>query len=265
MTDKYDDFISKVEELGNEMFVINSITRSDVRIKDNFFSKNSNIYDSSEFWYEDVHVDKMQWLLNDYTLNTDFPIEEVSWLEDIVNEHLGDKINRHISDGELDEDFDIGELSLDALKEHPHLGRYYDDTIEWIYYELRSYKSFHEIADELSKPFGIEYPDEVFNEIEALAYWTIYFRPDIWDEETAWRVGLVPFRFDGDDYLALGGCGMDLSPRLDAYQALVDGTIPSSSRFKDDGSYAKYVVGEELYNEVMEAIKCKPVITIKTL
>jgi hypothetical protein len=207
----------------------------------------------------------MQWLLKDYDLNTDFAIDEVSWLERAVKDHLDKRIAQLIEEGKLDEDFDIGELSLDAIEEHPHLGQYHEDTMDWIRYELRSCLQWHEIADELTIAFGIEYPDEEFNEIEALAYWTIYFSPDNWDEETAWRVGLFPFEFDDENYLALGGCGMDLSPKLDAYQALVDGTIPSSSRFRDDCSYAKYVVGEELYNEVMEAIKCKPVITIRTI
>ena len=47
---------------------------------------------------------------------------------------------------------------------------------------------------------------------------------------------------------------MDLSPKLDAYQALVSGTIPGDSQLFKQESYFEYVVGEDLTAQVKERI-----------
>ena len=85
---------------------------------------------------------------------------------------------------------------------------------------------------------------------ESLSYWTVYFEPQIEDVSAALQAGLVPFYYRDTFYLALGACGMDLSPKLDAYQALVSGTIPRYSQLFKQESYFEYVVGEDLTAKV---------------
>jgi len=264
MNDKYEEFVKKVEELSKEMLVMCDVSTRQIRTRDDFFNTNEGIFDSGDYWEEGVEVDRMKWLLHDYELLTDFEIDEVPWLYKDVAYILDDKIEELIEEGMLVEDFDLSSLTLDDIKNSPALGEYYDEVIEWIDYDLKSCLNFFEVESSLKTSFGIQDTDNAFNEIAAMAYWTIYFKPDVEDEDVAWRVGLLPFKFNDTFYLALGGCGMDLSPRLDAYQALVSGTLPRNTRFIDDQGYAKYVVGEKTYNEVMEAVKCEPVITITT-
>ena len=49
----------------------------------------------------------------------------------------------------------------------------------------------------------------------------------IFDKEIALECGLTPFKYSELNLLALSGYGMDLSPRLDAYQVLTDHTVKS--------------------------------------
>ena len=44
---------------------------------------------------------------------------------------------------------------------------------------------------------------------------------------------------------------------MDAYQALVDGTIPDSSKLLTDEKYFKYVVGGDITEEVKQMIRRK--------
>lgn len=108
-------------------------------------------------------------------------------------------------------------------------------------------------------------PDADLSEVAAVAnetllYWATYYRPEHFNEEIAYKCGLFPFRavMDKNDYaytyLALTGCGMDLSPCLDAHQALVDGTIDPSSKYFTEPSYFQHVVGKEIMAEVTKAI-----------
>ena len=106
-------------------------------------------------------------------------------------------------------------------------------------------------------------------DMEGLAYWTRYFEPRHMDVGRALKCGLIPFRFTTDDdekeLLALGGAGMDLSPKLDAYQALSGvRAVPADSMFIRQPDYAKHVVGEAVFNEVMAQITTPPVITVAT-
>ena len=94
--------------------------------------------------------------------------------------------------------------------------------------------------------------DERF--FEALSYWTIYFEPLIFNEKAALECDLIPFVFENINLLALAGCGMDLSPKLDAYQALTDNTIDKGSRLFTESNYFEYVVGSSLAEQVKQAI-----------
>jgi len=94
--------------------------------------------------------------------------------------------------------------------------------------------------------------DERF--FEALSYWTIYFEPIIFNEKAALECDLIPFIFENINLLALAGCGMDLSPKLDAYQALTDNTIDKGSRLFTDNGYFEHVVGSSLAEKVKQVI-----------
>ena len=101
--------------------------------------------------------------------------------------------------------------------------------------------------------------------LDDLAYWTIYYQPGIESIETALKSGLTPFYYRNNFYLALGGCGMDLPPKLDVYQMLTSGTIPSDSQvLKPKGKdYFEYVVGKELTRKALEnCLRLEPRIII---
>lgn len=106
-------------------------------------------------------------------------------------------------------------------------------------------------VDGVNDAIGYEYPEDEFSEVnfidEVMAIWEIYFTPvsswDNVDETLAWKAGLYPFTYKGEQYVALGGCGMDLSPKLDAYQVLTRGTLPTDSKAFSDTMYFDYVAG----------------------
>jgi hypothetical protein len=58
----------------------------------------------------------------------------------------------------------------------------------------------------------------------------------------------------GTKLLALSGCGMDLSPRLDAYQALTDTTIDKTSYLFTRPDYFEYVLGSTVVEKVKQVI-----------
>ncbi len=59
---------------------------------------------------------------------------------------------------------------------------------------------------------------------------------------------------EGDQFMFLQGCGMDLSPKYAAYQALEFGCVDGfAHKFREPG-YFKSVVGEEIFGEVCEAL-----------
>jgi hypothetical protein len=91
---------------------------------------------------------------------------------------------------------------------------------------------------------------------ENLSYWNTYFEPLVFNEEVALECNLTPFTYKDVNLLALSGCGMDLSPRLDAYQALAHGTIDRDSSFFsiNNNEYFEYMAGKEIVNKMNEIL-----------
>ena len=91
---------------------------------------------------------------------------------------------------------------------------------------------------------------------EGLSYWNTYFEPLVFDEEIALECYLTPFTYNHVNLLALSGCGMDLSPKLDAYQALTHGTIDRDSSFFsiNNNEYFEYVAGKEIVRKMNEIL-----------
>jgi hypothetical protein len=107
-----------------------------------------------------------------------------------------------------------------------------------------------EWLDENTEDLEFEY-DEV--------YWNIVinFNGSI-DEEVAKKVGLgvLHNNVDDEDYLFLQTCGMDMSPKYMAYQALAYGYIDEEyvSMFRPSSlEYTEYVVGSS-WNEVIKKL-----------
>jgi hypothetical protein len=124
------------------------------------------------------------------------------------------------------------------------------------------------LASEYMTNLGLEYIDEddQWEQVtemfwQALGCWPVYFEPLIFNEAVALECGLTPFIYKGINMLALSGCGMDLSPRLDAYQALTHNTIDQHSRFFSSANeydkYFEYVVGEGVAKKVLQAISLR--------
>lgn len=93
-------------------------------------------------------------------------------------------------------------------------------------------------------------------EEENECYWNTVWRYNgTVNEDVARKVGFCLVDFDdGETYFGLQGCGMDLSPLFVAYQALAYGFVQEEyvSKFHTLGlEYMAYVMGRELFNEVM--------------
>jgi hypothetical protein len=239
------------------------------RTRDDFFNRNAHLIDWSnpdDFRFEDIYVDYKKWLQSYYTLSDICQPSYAPFVEDAVWNYfyamdeldLGEFFLLLDDDDERSKDTVIdkfvnmtfGEISTFAPKLMDAIEKAISDA-DWHDLEI--------CVDDL-----YEEPDLNADVYEQLSYWPVYFEPERKSEDVAWEVGLFPFRYDGDFYLALGGCGMDLSPKLDAYQALTSGSIPSNSQFIRDPEYAEHVVGKPVFDKVMSAIACSPIITIYT-
>lgn len=203
------------------------------RDSDSYYDKHREIWDSSEYWFENIDVDFDMWFKHEFPM-----VDE----DTIVTERLFEWAD--IDSVEWISFLDVRYMLLpDELK----------TIIENAYEDL----DFDDVRDEeLAEALGIDVcVDEYFNDLSTLAYWTIYFEPDYFDEEIAFECGLLPFKYNGLELLALGGCGMDLSPKLDKYQAMVSGTIPADSQAFRQPDYFDYVAGTGASEMVKE--KCK--------
>ncbi len=137
---------------------------------------------------------------------------------------------------------------------HKHLGLDYDYLLDEMlgcnyhlflkhYSDDLDYKNDDDLKEQISNLF-----------LENIDYYPTYFQPLIFNEEIALECSLTPFTHYELNLLALSGCGMDFSPRLDTYQALTDHTIDERSCLFLDFNYFEYVVGKNLTQKVLEAI-----------
>ena len=93
--------------------------------------------------------------------------------------------------------------------------------------------------------------------LENILMWNTWFSPEIDSIDTALKCNLIPFYHQGNFYLALDSAGMDLSPKLDAYQALTIGSVPSNSKYLTDTNYTNFILGKKLTEEVLNTIRRK--------
>ena len=95
---------------------------------------------------------------------------------------------------------------------------------------------------------------------EALSYWPIYFEPLVFNEKTALECGLIPFVFEDIKLLSLAGYGMDLLPKLEAYQVLTCGMIDKRSKYfhKREKANFEHVVGQSVYEQMVQILAKQP-------
>ena len=84
---------------------------------------------------------------------------------------------------------------------------------------------------------------------DCLMYNYVY-EPLIYDEEIAHLCRFIPFEIQTEDedlqLLSFGGCGMDFTYKLEAYQLLADGSYDERSYFAEKGiSYFQYYYGKD--------------------
>ncbi len=92
---------------------------------------------------------------------------------------------------------------------------------------------------------------------DALMYNWVY-APRVYNEEVAHLCHLIPFRLitSEEDYelLSFGGCGMDMTYKLEAYQLLADDSYDANSNFAKQGiKYFEYYYGKE--SRILKEIK----------
>lgn len=131
----------------------------------------------------------------------------------------------------------------------PHKIRTCIDDISYNFALISKYYA-DDIEDQDNEDKIREIVEENF--FEALSYWPIYFEPLAFNEKTALECGLLPFVFEEIKLLSLAGYGMDLSPKLDAYQVLTCGVIDKKSKYfrKRDKAYFEHVVGRSVYEQI---------------
>lgn len=102
---------------------------------------------------------------------------------------------------------------------------------------------------------------------DCLMYNYVY-EPLIFDEEAAIMCHLIPFKIITDEYedlelLSFGGCGKDMTYKLEAYQLLANGTYDPHSNFAEKGIayfetyYRKSAVVDEIKNLIKQSDKYK--------
>ena len=73
---------------------------------------------------------------------------------------------------------------------------------------------------------------------DALMYDWVY-APRIYNEKVAYLCDLIPFKLitlsAEYKFLSFGGCGMDMTYKLEAYQLLADGSYDANSNFAKEG------------------------------
>jgi len=101
------------------------------------------------------------------------------------------------------------------------------------------------------KPFKIKMIDFVSKYIahESISF----YKPKIFDKEIAKKCKIITL--DYDDIILFAITGYEVFWKLDAYQALVDGTIDKNSKLFSDYSYFENNAGKEVTQEVIKAIQ----------
>jgi hypothetical protein len=121
-------------------------------------------------------------------------------------------------------------------------------------YNTYKYNSF---LDYVQDKYEEEYYDAKHSLEESCLMYNWVYEPRIYDEAIADLCDLIPFEitkdYDNIELLSFGGCGMDFTYKLEAYQLLADGSYDERSNFAEKGiAYFEYYYGKD--SEVVKEI-----------
>jgi len=121
-------------------------------------------------------------------------------------------------------------------------------------YNTYKYESF---LDYVQDKHEEDYYDAKHSLEEDCLMYNYAYEPRIYDEEVANLCHLIPFEIQTSDedikLLSFGGCGMDMTYKLEAYQLLADGSYDERSNFAEKGiAYFQYYYGKD--SEVVKRI-----------
>ncbi len=140
-------------------------------------------------------------------------------------------VEQQISDSE------VTLASYNSICNIPICEFHYTDQFFWeeVKEQILSLLGEREFIPQEISEYCPEYDEAKINPytIEDLLYWQYYFEPKKFNSCRAKACNLIPFKTGELKLLALPGCGMDFSPCLDAYQFLMDESLPSDSRWFD--------------------------------
>lgn len=152
--------------------------------------------------------------------------------------------NYNLNDGET-------EISIPDFILEENLKEDYDIKLK---YNTNKYESFLDYVQD--KYEDIYYEAKSALEESCFMYNWVY-EPRIYDEAIAHLCNLIPFEIQTEDedlqLLSFGGCGMDMTYKLEAYQLLADGSYDERSNFAEKGiAYFEYYYGKN--SEVVKEI-----------
>lgn len=204
---------------------------------------------------EIINIGNLHWI-EDYEINTctyrdeegnEFDDEEeyIEYLEKKVDERFDSWEVKYNEEEQTWEVFDeVGAVWSDAETEEDAWDEVNTAKQDWIE-EQPTFDDLEMEYDEIYWNYVVQYNGTV-------------------DTEVAKQLGLgvltiinEDHEHYGEDFMFLQGCGMDLSPKYVAYQALVYGFIDPKYVDKLRGynqDYFRYVVGSGVFQEVMERL-----------
>lgn len=135
---------------------------------------------------------------------------------------------------EMQDHMEDDEITVSDLAAECYNG---DRSIQSFIEELdpKDFRSQEQLKDLAQENYDEWLDQEKDNVIDSLFLWMTYFEPRIYDEEIALKCNLIPFKLynsnfdESTELLAYGGCGVDMSARLEAYQYLTAQTVDEAS------------------------------------
>jgi hypothetical protein len=155
------------------------------------------------------------------------------------------------------------ELEPFELRENPDYLEIPEFLVQKEYREYTGQTRKHIDFDNLSSKDEDIYYECKHNLTDAALMLNSAWRPRIYNEEIADLCDLIPFTIDkGYTYLellSLGGCGMNMTYKLEAYMLLVSNSYDEDGYFAEKGiSYFEnyYGAGSKVVKEIAKLIKC---------